>query len=502
MSAKDYIAIQTCKLTQEEFNDFLALSPIPPEYDVMLPKSNQTIFDAPSGYVELYTHSFSLSNLRLPLTKFFCEVLQYFQIHISRLNPFGYAKLTTFVVMCKAYGCEPSVELFRGFFNLCRGGKWFTFAKRPEKHISQLFPRVITRIEGWKGRFFFVQSSIIPAEYPQLLLEHNRRDSKSYKDKLPSNIEKNPMFQRLEMAFRDFICAENEEDLSFLPKEPSPGLGTGLPSMSVNTKPPSVDVEPSLKLSEDTTNSGGSPKPEVFVVHPGSVAARIKDRKCKTREGSSRPPMKRKLAPGSSSSFATRSKASSSKDDTPFLAVSDDDEGLPDVIEKIRRECDVMEERERAWEEECKELRSKCEAAMTNFEKNPCVVSLSALESKVASLEAEKARLEAVEASLKKEVDDVKLKGYCPSYKKEHTQAGNDLATATFSWLLEFVSDPSAPIKVLLSKKPPTLQRPVPSKTQVLVPSSQRAIPSSAPASNLMSPHAAISSVKPQSSQS
>ncbi|GKE99322.1 hypothetical protein Tco_0022673, partial [Tanacetum coccineum] len=77
-------------------------------------------FDAPPGYVGLYTHSFSLENLRLPLPEFFCEVLKYFQVHISRLNPFGCAKLTTFVVMCKAYGCEPSVDLFRGFFNLCR----------------------------------------------------------------------------------------------------------------------------------------------------------------------------------------------------------------------------------------------------------------------------------------------------------------------------------------------------------------------------------------------
>ncbi|GKC50237.1 hypothetical protein Tco_1072982 [Tanacetum coccineum] len=140
------------------------------------------------------------------------------------------------------------------------------------------------------------------------------------------------------------------------------------------------------------------------------------------------------------------------------------------------------------------------------------------MELKVASLEANKARLEAVEASLKKEVDDVKhdrmeviskvvpyttlevvhsdklgrlvgklvssvilygrcvafeqvadmedpfdlskVKGYLPLYKKEHTQAVNELATATFPWLSEFVADPSAPIKVLLSKKPLTLQSP------------------------------------------
>ncbi|GKB90032.1 hypothetical protein Tco_0962304, partial [Tanacetum coccineum] len=136
MSAKDSIAIQSCELFEEEFNDFLALYPIPPAYHVILPKSNQTVFDAPPGYVGLYTYSFSLANLRLPLTEFFCKVLEYFQIHISRLNPFGCAKLTTFVVMCKTYGCESTIELFQRFFNLCRGGKWLNFAKRPEKHKS------------------------------------------------------------------------------------------------------------------------------------------------------------------------------------------------------------------------------------------------------------------------------------------------------------------------------------------------------------------------------
>ncbi|GJR68255.1 hypothetical protein Tco_0649132 [Tanacetum coccineum] len=228
MSAKDSIAIQTYELSEEEFNDFLALYPIPHAYHVILPKSNQTIFDAPPGYVRLYTYSFSLANLRLPLTEFFCEVLEYFQ---------------------------PTVELFRGFFNLRRGGKWLTFAKRPEKHIPHLFPKVITQ-----------------------------------------------------MAFRNFVYAEDEEDLSFLPKEPSPGFSTGSPFMP-------------------------SPKPELFVVHLGSVAARIKDRKCKTRGGSSRPPIKRKLAFGSSNSRATRAKTSTSKDDVPFLTVSDDDEGLSDVPE-------------------------------------------------------------------------------------------------------------------------------------------------------------------------
>ncbi|GKC61124.1 UBN2 domain-containing protein [Tanacetum coccineum] len=311
-------------------------------------------------------------------------------------------------------------------------------------------------------------------------------------------------FLLAEMAFRNFVYAEDEEDLSFLPKEPPPGFGTGSPSVLVNIKPLRADEEHVLQPAKVMADSRGSLKPELFVVHPGSVASRMNNRKCKTRGGSSSPPVKRKLASGSSKSRSTRTKTSTSKDDVPFLTVSDDEQGLSDVpelkdatachlkisaitppawknhldnhmdvelldlydrcyarqvvvdnavnrrsrellevIEKLRGECDVIKEMERAREEESESLRVKCEVAMSDFEKNPTVIalrekistlstevkehkanldrmmlesqkwasyqaSLSTLESQIASLEAKKARLEVVEVSLRKEVDDVK----------------------------------------------------------------------------------------------
>ncbi|GJV74726.1 probable xyloglucan endotransglucosylase/hydrolase protein 30 [Tanacetum coccineum] len=424
------------------------------------------------------------------------------KVHISRLNPFGYAKLTTFVVMCKAYGCEPPIELFHGFFNLFRGGKWLTFAKRPEKSIPHLFPKVITRIE--------------------------------------------------EMAFRNFVYAEDEEDLSFLPNEPSLGFGTGSPSVSVNIESLRVNEKPVLQPADVTADSGGSPKPEFFVVHPRSVAARIKDRKCKTMRGSSRPPMNRKLASGSLNSRATRAKTFTSKDDVPFLTVSDDDEGLSDVPElKDATACHLKiysitpptwkNHLDNHMDVELLDLHDRCYArqavvdnAMYKRSREFLEASLLTLESQIASIEAEKARLEAFEVSIQKEVDDVKqdrmdvvskvvpyaamkliynddlgslvgrlvsfaifygrckafeqvagmkepfelskVKGYRPSYKKEHNQASNDLATATFPWLS-------------------------PSKTQALVASSPKATPSSVLGSNPTSPPVDAFVVKPLSSQ-
>ncbi|GKF75061.1 hypothetical protein Tco_0224505, partial [Tanacetum coccineum] len=76
---------------------------------------------------------------------------------------------------------------------------------------------------------------------------------------------------------------------------------------------------------------------------------------------------------------------------------------LLEVIEKLRGECDVIKERERAREEESESLRVRCEAAMSDFKKNPTIAlwdKISTLSIKIASLEVEKARLEAVEVSL------------------------------------------------------------------------------------------------------
>ncbi|GJZ81332.1 hypothetical protein Tco_0646326 [Tanacetum coccineum] len=221
------------------------------------------------------------------------------------------------------------------------------------------------------------------------------------------------LFLPTKMAFRNFIYTKDDEDLAFLPKEPSLGFGTGSPFVSVNMEPLKANEEPVIQPIEVIADSGGSPKPELFVVHPGSVAVQIKDRKCKTRGGSSKTPVKRKLAPESLNSRATRAKTSSSKEDAPFLTVFDDDEGLPDVLElkdataydlKISAitpltcknyldnhiNVELLDLRDRCYARQAMVdndvNRRSCEllqvieklreAAMTEFKKNPAVVAL------------------------------------------------------------------------------------------------------------------------------
>ncbi|GJS14877.1 hypothetical protein Tco_0409349 [Tanacetum coccineum] len=115
---------------KDQLSQFVQDFDIPQDVKIILPKRSHTIFDAPSGYIGLYTHHFSLSNLRLPIAPFICKVLDYFKVHISRFNPFGMVKLATFFVMCRAYGGKPTVNLLCSFLNLGRAGDWLTLSNR------------------------------------------------------------------------------------------------------------------------------------------------------------------------------------------------------------------------------------------------------------------------------------------------------------------------------------------------------------------------------------
>ncbi|GJT13346.1 hypothetical protein Tco_0860388 [Tanacetum coccineum] len=167
------------------------------------------------------------------------------------------------------------------------------------------------------------------------------------------------------------------------------------------------------------------------------------------------------------------------------------------VVDQMKGGCDVLKEREKARDKECEELKAKCEAAMADFDNNPCArlqwwiliiilllmfftgyqENLTTLESKVAALEVEKGRLEAVEATHRQEVKVIKC-GRVGCGHERTPRSG------------EVIADTSASVEAFLSKKPKSLRRLTLTKTYALAPStpSQKATPSSTPMSKSVSP--------------
>ncbi|GJW39928.1 hypothetical protein Tco_0065773 [Tanacetum coccineum] len=456
--------------------------------------------------------------------------------------------------MCKAYGGEPSIDLFRGFFNLYLSRDWLTFAKRPEADVPIILLNPITHIEDWKCWFFYVQDTIVPSVYLELLSKENRLEKRTFKDKIPPSISETLMYQCLarypinvqsfldpilflvglktswehspqnlaifvggkEMAFRNFMFTKDVEDISFLPHEPYPGFGVGSPSTSINSEPPLLEVKPLDSVNPDqfvknTTDLGDSlVRKEMPVVGSGSIAERMKIGG--TGQGISSPaPMEAKAE-----SFAYP---------TIFY-----DEGLPVALElqtaidchlmvsnitpltwrgHLDNQSEVLREREKARDKKCGELKAKCEAAMTDFHKNLAVM---VLRQKIVSLLAEvrghrgstPRRNQVVKYDRAEVVS--KVVPYVAMelvHSDEMTMLVGRLVSSTIFYgrcvaleevakmkepfdlvkVKEVTTYPSASIEALLSKKPKSLRRPTPTKTNAPAPSapSQQANPSYAP---------------------
>lgn len=185
-----------CEISAGEFYDAcMWIRPFPDEVEVRFPNMFETILHAPPGFVGVYVDSFTKGNLRLPLNPFMCDVLVHFAIHFTRVNPQGWFKLTNFIVMCKAYNCEVSVDLFKCFFQACYVGDWVTFRRRSNK--KNVFTEPMEVIKNWHSRFIFVSNNVIPAHYQPLVFAGHLHATHAFPNDFPVHLENDPDYQRL-----------------------------------------------------------------------------------------------------------------------------------------------------------------------------------------------------------------------------------------------------------------------------------------------------------------
>ncbi|GKA90303.1 hypothetical protein Tco_0812173 [Tanacetum coccineum] len=177
------------------------------------------------GLVGLYIHHFSLSNLRLPIPLFICDVLNYF----------------------KAYGGEPFVDLLHSFLKLGRAGDWLILSNRGGADVPKALIKPITHLENWKGSFFYIENKIIPSKYSKLLLKDNKN------------------------RFQEFYNPR-----SCLPKGGFDNNQGSLSAKSVNNETPIIDAEPiSTVLPSNVADniidsSNTSFDAELPLVHPST----------------------------------------------------------------------------------------------------------------------------------------------------------------------------------------------------------------------------------------
>ncbi|KAJ0800318.1 hypothetical protein HanPI659440_Chr03g0101581 [Helianthus annuus] len=88
-------------------------------YGAMFPQEvGDTAGDAPVGYVTMFADFFGICNLRLLLTVFMVDLLEYYKIHIFQLRPLGTVRARHFEYCIRSQNLEPLVKDFRRFYQL------------------------------------------------------------------------------------------------------------------------------------------------------------------------------------------------------------------------------------------------------------------------------------------------------------------------------------------------------------------------------------------------
>ncbi|KAJ0780988.1 hypothetical protein HanPI659440_Chr06g0244111 [Helianthus annuus] len=131
------------------------------EFGATYPGEGDTGADAPAGCLTLWADFFYDGNLRLPLTVFVAEVLEYYRIHISQLSPFGMIRIRNFEYTFRALGLEVTVEIFRRFYQLTVNTGFFSFNQRYGSTKLMTPPKGLTK---WKRKFFYVKAVAVAAK--------------------------------------------------------------------------------------------------------------------------------------------------------------------------------------------------------------------------------------------------------------------------------------------------------------------------------------------------
>ncbi|KAJ0502756.1 hypothetical protein HanHA300_Chr11g0416531 [Helianthus annuus] len=88
------------KWPRDTFDSMVQSFKFPDSWGARYPDKGQMAADAPAGYITLFWDYFAEGNFRLPVTKFFLEILSYYKFHISQTHPIGIVRIRHFEFLC------------------------------------------------------------------------------------------------------------------------------------------------------------------------------------------------------------------------------------------------------------------------------------------------------------------------------------------------------------------------------------------------------------------
>ncbi|MFS7939865.1 hypothetical protein Hanom_Chr05g00456991 [Helianthus anomalus] len=136
------------KFSKLSFYNLMMDIQMPLEYGAIHPQEGDTTADAPTGYVTIGAD-------------FLAFVLEWYNLHISQLGPFGMIRVRNFEYAFRALGMEPTVRDFRRFYQMTVSMGFFSFRQRDGSPKLMVPPKGMTK---WKTKFFYIKAAAVAAK--------------------------------------------------------------------------------------------------------------------------------------------------------------------------------------------------------------------------------------------------------------------------------------------------------------------------------------------------
>ncbi|GKC82721.1 hypothetical protein Tco_1138438, partial [Tanacetum coccineum] len=146
-------------LTQSALHALCEKFHIPDTVHPELPGHNDRIRNSPTGKISVYTRFFDFSNYRIPLSQFIVDVLEYFQINLSRLSVIVATKISHFKILCRVHSFVLTVGNFHRFYINSKNKGWMSFSKRSDTG-PVCHTRPLDSLRHWNDHFFWDEASV------------------------------------------------------------------------------------------------------------------------------------------------------------------------------------------------------------------------------------------------------------------------------------------------------------------------------------------------------
>ncbi|GKB70098.1 hypothetical protein Tco_0931510 [Tanacetum coccineum] len=327
----------------------------------------------------------------------------------------------TFVVMCKAYGGEPSVDLLWAFLNLGHAGNWLTLSNRIDLSVSKAMDFRIFMMEGVDVEFYFSLEGGVGDEdgrspYTMFVNNETPRDEVILVDRVVADKAKNR-----NVATSSRVVGKMKQTAESL------GRKTHQKSRKDLDKNPLV-----MNMRVEIENLQG----QVDKLHGEYRRLVLEEKKWGNYE-------------------------------QPLFVLHSKVEGLETEMKRLKKsESQLLQEIDGLKQDRVTVVVKVVPHVATELVRSYKIGLLIARLVKTTHVHGRCTTFEEV-ADLKEPFELEKMHGYRHLSKKEFDQASDNLATASYSFLAEATADPYAPLDTLLSKRPKSLHaKPAPSQSK------------------------------------